>query len=125
MAHCMDLTKAKWLSSGDALLGMHRGLQAHMQKLGFVSMFTLVAAFATTAPGCSDAENAYNCDQICDRYKDCFDANYDADACQSRCESKADDASFADKAESCETCIDDKSCTGAFSCADDCVGIVP
>ena len=92
-----------------------------MLKLGFVSVFTMIVA----STGCQEAENAYNCDQICDRYRDCFDANYDATACQSRCENKAEESGFADKAESCEACVDDRSCTGSFSCVDECVGIVP
>lgn len=96
-----------------------------MLKLGFVSLFTLVVASAATAPGCSSVENAYNCDQICDRYKDCFDDGYDADACQSQCEDNADDDAFAEKAADCQACIDDKSCTGSFACADECIGIVP
>jgi hypothetical protein len=96
-----------------------------MKKLGFASLFSLFVAFAATAPACTEAENAYNCDKICDRYKDCFDAQYDADACQSSCEDKADDSGFAEKASDCESCIDDKSCTGSFACADECVGIVP
>jgi hypothetical protein len=96
-----------------------------MLKLGFVSLFTLLVASAATGAGCSDVENAYNCDQICDRYKDCFDATYDASGCQSRCEDKAEDAGFADKAESCEACLDDRSCTGSFACVDECIGIVP
>jgi len=100
-------------------------ISSAMFKLGFVSVFTFVIASAATAPGCSSVENAYNCDQICDRYQDCFDANYDADACQARCEDKADDAAFADKAEDCQACIDDRSCTGSFACVDECVGIVP
>ena len=100
-------------------------ISSAMFKLGFVSVFTFVIASAATAPGCSSVENAYNCDQICDRYQDCFDANYDADACQARCEDRADDAAFADKAEDCQACIDDRSCTGSFACVDECVGIVP
>ena len=96
-----------------------------MLKLGFVSLFTLLVASAATAPGCSSVENAYNCDQICDRYKDCFDANYDAEACQASCEDRAEDAGFADKAEDCQACIDDRSCSGSFACADECIGIVP
>jgi hypothetical protein len=96
-----------------------------MLKLGFVSVFMLLVASAATTSGCSDVENAYNCDQICDRYQDCFDADYDADACQTRCEDNAEDAGFADKAESCEACIDDRSCSGSFACAAECVGIVP
>lgn len=96
-----------------------------MLKLGFASLFAMTLAFAATSPGCSDVENAYNCDQICDRYKDCFDDAYDASACQSECESKAEDDGFAEKAADCESCIDDKSCSGSFSCVDECVGIVP
>lgn len=96
-----------------------------MLKLGLVSLFTLVVASAASGTGCSSVENKYNCDQICDRYKDCFDANYDTEGCQSRCENKAEDSSFADKAESCQACVDDRSCTGSFACVDECVGIVP
>jgi hypothetical protein len=96
-----------------------------MIKLGLASLFTLITSFAVTTTGCSSVENAYNCDQICDRYKDCFDAGYDADGCQSRCEDKAEDSGFADKAESCQACVDDRSCTGSFACIDECAGIVP
>jgi hypothetical protein len=96
-----------------------------MLKLGFVSLVAMTLAFVTTAPACSTVENKYNCDQICDRYKDCFDANYDAEACQSDCEDQAEDAGFADKAEDCEACIDDRSCSGSFVCIDECAGIVP
>ncbi|HLL25235.1 MAG TPA: hypothetical protein VK427_24035 [Kofleriaceae bacterium] len=96
-----------------------------MFKLGIVSILLTTVAFVTAAPGCSDAENKYNCDKICDRYRDCFDTNYDATACQNRCEDKAEDDAFAEKASDCESCIDDKSCTGSFACADECAGIVP
>jgi hypothetical protein len=96
-----------------------------MLKLGFASLLSMIAVFAVTAPACSTIENKYNCDQICDRYADCFDANYDTDACQSDCEDAADDSGFADHAEDCQNCIDDRSCTGSFACADECVGIVP
>jgi len=96
-----------------------------MLRLGFASLIALVAAFAATAPGCSTVENAYNCQQICDRYKDCFDASYDSGACQDRCKSKAKDDGFANKASDCQSCIDDKSCTGSFACIAECGGIVP
>lgn len=96
-----------------------------MLKLGFATVLASAALFAATAPGCSTVENKYNCDQICDRYKDCFDDGYDAEACQSSCENKAEDDGFAEKADDCQSCIDDKSCTGSFACIDECVGIVP
>ncbi|CAN5851081.1 hypothetical protein BH11MYX3_BH11MYX3_03210 [soil metagenome] len=96
-----------------------------MLKLGSGSLFTLSIAFALTAPACSSVEHAYDCNAICDRYKDCFDASYDASACASTCRDKADDAAYGDKAESCESCIDDRSCAGTFACAVECGGIVP
>jgi hypothetical protein len=88
-------------------------------------MLKLVSFGLTLLLGCSAVENAYNCDQICDKYKDCFDASYDAEACQNRCEANADDDNFADKASSCQSCSDDRSCSGSFACVDECVGIVP
>ena len=63
---------------------------------------------------------------ICDRYRDCFDADYDTAACRNRCEDNADaDESFADHADDCENCLDDRSCTGSFACVAECSGIVP
>ncbi len=96
-----------------------------MFKLGFVALTTLTLAFAVTTPGCSKAEHAYDCNDICNRYKDCYDANYDASACASKCRDKAEDEAYGNKAESCESCIDDRSCAGTFGCAGECVGIVP
>ena len=96
-----------------------------MLKLGFASLIAFVSLLSITGPGCSDVKNAYNCDQICDRYKDCFDDNYDNTECQNDCEASADDDGYAEKAEDCESCLDSKSCTESFSCADECIGIVP
>ncbi len=96
-----------------------------MYKLGFASLFTVTLAFAFTTPACTSAEHAYDCNEICNRYKDCFDANYDASDCASDCRAKADDDAYGDKAEACESCIDDKSCAGTFACTGECVGIVP
>lgn len=80
--------------------------------------------------GCSgdnEVDRVIDCHSICDRYSECFDSDYDVDECRGSCESEADaDAEFEDRVDSCEACIDEASCTeGTFSCADDCVGIVP
>jgi hypothetical protein len=96
-----------------------------MFKLGLASLSTLILAFSLTSSGCQAAENAFNCDAICDRYKDCFDADYDDGACADSCRDQAEDDGFADQAESCEACIDDRSCIGSFACIDECAGIVP
>ncbi len=99
-----------------------------MLKLGLISTFMMVLA-AASAPGCSDnaIDRAYDCNEICDKYRDCADANYDSSACASRCRDNAsDDEAFEDKADACQSCIDDRSCAGAaFGCGTECVGIVP
>lgn len=96
-----------------------------MLKLGLASLCSLTFALALSSPGCATVEHAYDCDQICGRYKDCFDANYDASACASSCRDKASDTAYGNKAEACQACIDDRSCAGTFACVSECVGIVP
>lgn len=59
-------------------------------------------------------------------YSDCIDADYDVGECVDRCEDNAaNDDTFSDTADACENCLDDRSCTGSFACADECIGIVP
>lgn len=87
----------------------------------------VLAAGIPASLGCDSAEAAFDCQQVCSRYQECFDDDYDVSACRSRCRDKAeDDSAWKNKADDCAACIDDKSCTGAtFSCAVECVGIVP
>jgi hypothetical protein len=71
-------------------------------------------------------DEASDCNDICDKYQECFDKSYDTDKCQSNCESRADDPDHRDQEDKCSDCIDNASCTGAvFSCTTDCLGIVP
>ena len=85
--------------------------------LGVVSAFLM---------GCGAVSNAVDCNQICDRYKTCYNKSYDSGACQTRCRNNANsDTSYMSKASSCSSCMDDKSCASAtFSCPS-CIGIVP
>lgn len=96
-------------------------------KLGLAWSIALCAVGALNMGGCNDVKNAYDCDQICNRYKECFDDTYDVDACTDKCRGHADnDTDYSNKAEDCQNCQDDASCAGAaFSCADECIGIVP
>jgi len=98
------------------------------------TFFALLTAAAVTLPvvaatgltGCDSVDAKFDCAMICDRYRDCFDAAYDTSACRSRCEDNAANVNdFADKADACENCLDDRSCTGSFACAGECIGIVP
>jgi hypothetical protein len=90
------------------------------------SLLMLALLFPAIA-GCSDADTTIDCNAICNRYKDCFDANYNADSCATECQNDAkDDRDFRDKADACHNCIDDRSCGGTvFSCTTECVGVVP
>lgn len=98
-----------------------------MIKLGLASLCSMTLAFAVTSAGCDSADRIYDCAAICSAYEDCVDDDYDVTACTSRCEDMADSSeSFADKADDCQECIDDRSCASAvFGCATECVGIVP
>lgn len=78
--------------------------------------------------GCTDEiDEQFDCIAICDKYADCVSDDYDVDDCADRCETSADEVQgFADKADACESCIDDRSCVeAAFPCASECSGIVP
>lgn len=98
-----------------------------MHKLALAYTFSLLVAAITSMSSCSSAEHTYDCAKICNRYKDCFNSSYDVTECTNRCRNHADsDTAYADQAESCQRCIEDRSCTGAtFSCATECVDIVP
>jgi len=90
----------------------------------------VVLAAALAIGGCSAADkvsNKIDCHSVCKRYADCFDSDYDVDGCEDKCENSADSSEAREtKLEKCDDCLDSHSCTGsAFSCADECVGIVP
>jgi hypothetical protein len=101
-------------------------MKHRLLRAGFA---TLVLALAATA--CSDTvdeiSNKIDCNSVCKRYADCFDADYDVDGCRDKCENSADSSEAREsKLERCDDCLDAHSCTAAtFSCATECVGIVP
>ncbi len=101
-----------------------RGLGTHLTMV-MAGMVGVVLGMFT--PACDQADEVFDCQSVCSRYKSCFDANYDVGNCRSRCRDKSDaDKDFRNKANACEACIDDRSCSSAtFSCATECVGIVP
>ena len=92
-------------------------------------VLAVAAALGAVAPAvsCNSVETAFDCQDVCSRYRDCYDANYDVGACRDRCRENAEDsAAKRAKADACESCIGDKSCLSAtFSCAGDCSSILP
>ena len=87
----------------------------------------MVGLLAPVVPACNSVDAAFDCNAICNRYKDCFDSNYDTGACASRCRShSADDTDYRHIADQCEACIDDRACTSAvFNCGVQCATVVP
>lgn len=86
----------------------------------------LAVVVATLVSACG-LGNAIDCQSICNRYMTCFDASYDVAACAARCRSEsAKDADYERRADVCNACLDERSCTSAtFNCATSCAGIVP
>ena len=74
-----------------------------------------------------EVTNTIDCHSVCKRFADCYNPDYDVDGCTDKCENNADsDEDRERKLETCDACIDDRSCADAtFNCADDCIGIVP
>ena len=97
-----------------------------IQLVGCGTLFAALAALAG-AGGCSSAKAAFDCQSVCQKYKDCYKSDYNVGECLDTCRAKAaNDDTWQDKADDCATCIGDKSCVGAtFSCATECGGIVP
>lgn len=90
--------------------------------LGFAGFVGLSAS-----NGCGTADNLFDCQAVCTRYRDCFKSDYDVGKCRDQCRSRSEaDPSVRMAADQCQACIDDKSCASAtFSCAASCGNIVP
>jgi len=82
---------------------------------------------SVVAVNCDSVETAFDCQQVCTRYRDCYDPSYNVDNCRSSCRSRAaSDPSVRQAADTCESCIGDMSCLSAtFNCAGSCGNIVP
>jgi hypothetical protein len=94
---------------------------------GLFAAFFLALGVGLFAPSCGEADKLFDCQSVCSRYQTCFNSSYDVEGCRTRCKDNADrDTEFKRKADDCESCIDDRSCSSAtFSCATRCGGIVP
>lgn len=85
------------------------------------------AAMAAGVSSCDAADEAFDCQQVCSRYHDCYDQSYDVGKCRDSCRARAaNDPSVKQAADTCEACIGDKSCLSAtFECGGSCSNIVP
>ncbi len=86
----------------------------------------IFAGIALGLAACNPVETidrAVDCNDLCNRYKDCFDVDYDVDSCRDRCDEMATNDPML--ANNCDACLDGHSCVGAFTCAGECSGLLP
>ncbi len=104
-----------------------------MSNLSRTSLTAAFVVFAFSSFGCDDGavdriENRLDCRGICDEYHKCIDDSTDLEECRGSCVGKAlEDDDWEAKVDACSDCVDDDdSCTEkTFSCATECIGIVP
>ena len=83
-------------------------LQIMMKKFSVMIVGVALAAVVSFvgAGGCDETQNAFNCSDLCNRYRDCFDHNYNTSACSSRCQDLANNSqNFDERANSCQNCM--------------------
>jgi hypothetical protein len=99
-----------------------------MGKSLILAVFLVLGAVATPSSiGCGGVQAAFDCHEVCQRYADCYDSGYDVSGCEDRCRTNAaNDPNVKNDADTCESCIGDKSCLSAtFTCGGSCGAIVP
>jgi hypothetical protein len=94
-------------------------------KMWIVTIAVAIGGFVVGS--CDSIDTAFDCQSVCSRYRDCFDANYNVDNCRNKCRTNAaNDPNVKGAADACEACIGDRSCVGsAVSCSGSCSAIVP
>ncbi len=93
-----------------------------------MKLLVLASILALSAVvGCTAVDRATDCQQICERYRDCANSGYNVSTCATRCRDNAANDSAADnRVDLCENCLDDRSCVSSvFGCSSECSGIVP
>jgi hypothetical protein len=93
-----------------------------LTTLGFLA---LTAGLGACANPVDEIDEEFDCNNLCNRYRDCYDANYDTGACRNRCQGVVD-GSDPNRADACDACLDPRSCLeAAFSCSTECRDILP
>jgi len=96
----------------------------HPRVIGTIlGLFTTAALASCIGGPIRDLDQAVDCDDVCDRYRTCFDSDYDTDACWNRCIDEVENDPL--RANQCDRCLDGKACAESAVCFDDCQGILP
>ncbi|MDP3277373.1 MAG: hypothetical protein Q8Q09_19455 [Deltaproteobacteria bacterium] len=93
-------------------------------RLGLAAATLSLAALLS---GCGAIDNAFDCNAVCNRYRDCVDTSYDAAACRGRCDTLGNgSADGRSRVNRCQACLAGMSCAAsAFQCSAQCASIVP
>ena len=77
------------------LFGMRKGL--------ILATFAVLWALAAgSSVGCDSPQAAFDCQQVCEHHRDCYDSSYDVAGCEDRC--RTDPANDPDVQEDADTC---------------------
>jgi hypothetical protein len=93
----------------------------------FLLPLGFVASFMVGFTSCDEADEAFDCHNICDDYKRCYDSNFDVGSCRSECRKEADRSqNFEARLDGCSSCVSNQeSCASkTFNCATQCTGII-
>jgi hypothetical protein len=101
-------------------------MRATMMTMLTMALATSSFLASSAFNGCGRVDEIFDCQSVCSRYRDCYQADYDVSACRSSCRSRSqDDPVVRSAADDCEACIGGKSCLSAtFSCPS-CSNVVP
>jgi hypothetical protein len=93
-----------------------------MKNAILASIIAAVSLFAV--PACDEADEAFDCANVCDKYDECV-GDVDTDQCIDSCTDWADEnENNADRLDDCEECVEDRSCVeSAFGCVAECAFI--
>lgn len=85
----------------------------------------ILAALSGCVNPIDEIDEEFDCANLCERYRDCFDAQYEVQTCRQRCQGVVDGVAPG-RADRCDSCLDPRSCIGAaFGCGEDCQGLLP
>lgn len=89
-------------------------------------LLVIAAGLLLALGSCGLVDNYVDCNRICNRYRDCVDANYNASSCISRCyDQSRSNPDYNRKANECSACLEDRACQQSVPCTLPCAGIAP
>lgn len=70
-----------------------------------------------TALGCGAIDREADCNRICNKKKECADANYNVSSCVDYCRSQAKSSTeYGQKVNDCSACVETRACAEVAQC---------